>query len=36
MSITDIELISVTKRFGKVEVVKDLNLSIEKGQLVVF
>jgi spermidine/putrescine ABC transporter ATP-binding subunit len=33
MSIPDIELRSVTKRFGKVEAVKDLDLSIEKGQL---
>jgi ABC-type Fe3+/spermidine/putrescine transport system ATPase subunit len=34
MSEKDIELVSVTKRFGKVEAVKNLNLSIEKGQLV--
>lgn len=33
MSVPDIELRSVTKRFGKVEAVKNLNLSIEKGQL---
>jgi spermidine/putrescine ABC transporter ATP-binding subunit len=30
----DIELISVTKRYGKVEAVRELSLSIEKGQLV--
>ena len=34
MSEKDIELLSVTKRYGKVEAVRDLSLSIEKGQLV--
>ena len=34
MVVPDIELTSVTKRFGKVEAVKDLNLSVEKGELV--
>ena len=33
MNAPDIELRSLTKRFGKVEAVKDLDLSIEKGQL---
>jgi spermidine/putrescine ABC transporter ATP-binding subunit len=34
VSQTDIELISVTKRYGKVEAVRGLSLSVEKGRLV--
>jgi len=34
MNTADIELRGVTKRFGKVEAVKDLSLSIEKGELI--
>jgi ABC-type glutathione transport system ATPase component len=34
MNVPDIELKSVTKRFGKFEAVKDLDLSVEKGELV--
>jgi spermidine/putrescine ABC transporter ATP-binding subunit len=34
MNQKDIELMSVTKRYGKVEAVNNLSLSIEKGQLV--
>ena len=36
MNMPDIELKSVTKRFGKLEAVKDVNLSVEKGELVSF
>jgi len=36
MSMLDIELKSVTKRFGKFEAIKNLNLEVEKGELVSF
>ncbi|MEE9609856.1 MAG: ABC transporter ATP-binding protein [Desulfatiglandales bacterium] len=34
MNVPDIELKSVTKRFGRFEAVKDLDLSVERGELV--
>ena len=36
MKVPDIELKAVTKRFGKVEAVKNLNLAVERGELVSF
>ena len=36
MSMPDIEVKSVTKRFGQFEAVKDLNLEVEKGELISF
>ena len=34
MSVVDIELVSVSKSFGKIRIVKDLNLAIPRGEFV--